>query len=336
MIGDEEKRRTFIEIEDTGPTVWEQFPIASWTVQGSTKRAFPVQSIDEYGGNRLVVRNRPYRPGAKLDDTGPMPKRWTVTVCFENSIEEVGLEENGETPLYPDVMNEILESFDLYHDEPGDLVLPTRGPVRARLETFRRVETQEDRDQATIVFTWIQDNEDNVDANSFQLPSVKANSRRIAEEVEEEMQEDAAWDTSLGDLKEFANNLEGLINAPFEFKQDFEQQAKIAMGAVDDVFTALSDATVDGRGKLNDPETHVAQRELGTMKDMVGRETVESRKARPVIVSVVFREQQSLMSIAAIYGQDYNELMEINSTIADPLNIPAGDVVKVFGDASTS
>ncbi|MCP4674342.1 MAG: hypothetical protein GY854_02255 [Deltaproteobacteria bacterium] len=334
-MADFEKRKDYREIEDPGPTVWEQLPVASWKVGGSAQLAFPVVSIDESGGNRIAIRERPYRPGAKLDDIGSVPKRWNLVALFENSIEEPGLEANGDKPLYPDVLNELLESFDLYHDEPGDLVIPTRGPVRARLGTYHRGEQNPERDSATLTLTFIQDNEDNVDAASFNLPSVKANSRRVAEEVEESAQEDGAWDTSLQDLKEYAAQLEGLINAPQEYKRDFEQQAKMVMSAVDRVFSAFSKQGKEGRDLFRDPETGATQRELNALKDMVGRETIEARRGRPQLVSVVFAEDQSLMSVAVMHGQSFDDLLEVNTQLDDPMHIPAGDIVRVFADAAT-
>src|SRR5689334_5238078 len=103
-------------------SIFENYPPCSWTVQGDTI-VFPVADIEEDGGNRIVRRRRPYRNGAKLDDTGSNEKVWRVTVVLENSIEEDGLDPNR--PLYPFVANALVSSFDLH--DTGDLVLSTRG-----------------------------------------------------------------------------------------------------------------------------------------------------------------------------------------------------------------
>jgi len=102
---------------------FEQYSVASWTVNNRTL-AFPAKVINDNGGNRIVQRERPFRDGAKLDDTGSRATVWAFEVLFENSIEESGLEINA-MPLYPDVINAIIESFKTH--ETGDLVVPTVG-----------------------------------------------------------------------------------------------------------------------------------------------------------------------------------------------------------------
>src|SRR5262245_15019791 len=105
---------------------FEDYEVCSWKVgQRSGTLKFPVSSIQESGGNRIVERNRPYRNGAKLDDVGSNATKWTIEAVFENSIMEgeKGLDQN--VLLYPNVLNAVLDSFRIHGT--GDLVIPTRG-----------------------------------------------------------------------------------------------------------------------------------------------------------------------------------------------------------------
>lgn len=329
-----EKRKDYREAPDTGPEVFEQYPVASWSI-GGQKIAFPVTRISETGGNRLAARKRPYRHGAKYDDIGADEHGWTLTIKFANDIDEPGLTEvNGDQALYPDVLNALLETFDLYHDEPGDLALPTRGPVRARLQSYNRDEEDTERDCAAVSLVFVEDNEDNVDAASFNLPSVKANSRRVAEEIAESSQEDGAWDGSISDLVEAAAQIEGLINAPQEYKRDLEAQSKVVLGAIRRVNAAFMQQNKEGRDLFLHPRTASTQMKLLQLEDMVGREMAEARRGRPQLVMVTYKSDRSLMSIAAELGQYYTDLLEVNTQLEDPMHIPAGEIVRVFSNGS--
>jgi len=330
-----QRMKNYRTVPDTGPEVFEQYEIASWKVGGSQKIAFPVISVDESGGNRLAARKRPYRHGAKFDDIGANETNWTLTAIFKNDLEEPGLTEiNGDTALYPDVLNNLIDTFRLYHDEPGDLVIPTRGKVRARLQSYSRGERHDERDFASVSLVFVEDNEDNVDAASFNLPSVKANSRRVAEEIEESAQEDGAWDTSLQDLMEYAAQIEGMINAPQEYKRDFESQAKLVIGAIRRVTSAFTQRGKEGRDLFSDPKTEATQRSLVSLEDMVGRELAEARRGRPQLIMVTYPNDRSLMSIGVELGQSYEDLVEVNTQLEDPMHIPAGELVRVFANGS--
>ncbi len=324
--------RTYREVEDT-ESVFSQYPIASWAV-GSQKFVFPVTAIQEDGGNRVVVRKRAYRDGAKLDDTGSNEKRWVLTAVFSASIIEPGLEENGDLPLYPDVLNALIDSFDTH--ETGDLVVPTRGPVRARIERYSRIEKVDEEDYAGLSLTFIEDNEDNVDARSFSQSSVNANARLLADETTFSAQSDGAWDGSLQDLNELAAQLEGLANAPGDILRDLDQQAGMVIGAANRATRAFSRSGVEGRDLFLDPDSSTTQRKLEQTKEIAGRTRIESRKGRPALVTVVFEEDQSLLNIAAMLNQNFADLLEVNSQLENPLHVPAGEIVRVFGNGASA
>jgi hypothetical protein len=207
---------------------FKEYGPATWTV-GGTKLGFPVFSIDEEGGNRIVLHERPRRDGAKLDDTGSKPRRFSFEAIFDNGLlalpdAELTLNDiNGGLQLYPDVLNAMCDSWD-FHDT-GDLFVPTRGKVRARAETYTRNESANIRNFARVRFTFVVDNEDSLDATAFTPPSVSASAISVAKVMEEEAEKSGAWDGSIADLMEFANNIEGLANAPGDFLADVEAQA---------------------------------------------------------------------------------------------------------------
>jgi hypothetical protein len=67
-----------VATSDDPTAIFEQYPVASFAVRGDPIY-FAVESIEEDGGNRIVRRRRPYRDGAKLDDTGSNEKVFTLT-----------------------------------------------------------------------------------------------------------------------------------------------------------------------------------------------------------------------------------------------------------------
>ena len=301
--------------------IFEQYPAASWEVGSSRgKIVFPVCDIQESGGNRIVERERPYRDGAKLDDIGRKAIRWTVVAKFENSIQEEGL---STTPLYPTVLNNLLSTFDVH--ATGDLTLPTRGKVRARAESYQRKETTGDRDYATVTLVFCEDNEDSVDAQTFESPSVNASARRITEQAEFDAESGGFGGTSMADLREFGSQLEGLANAPGETLNDLDTQASIVVGTVNRTTRSFSRAD----DQFSDPENSRTQRKLEQTKDLAGRSRRSPRAGRPRIVSFKLLNGTSLFNIAAQLRQPAKDIIDINPTL-NPLFVPAGTVVRVF------
>jgi prophage DNA circulation protein len=315
--------------------IFEQYPSASWSVAGQ-QVAFPVIEIDEGGGNRIIFHERPYRDFDKLDDTGAESPEWTLTAIFDNGLQtlpsqEPGLSEvNGGKRLYPDVLNEMIRMF--REHETGDLVVPTVGPVRARAVNYRRVERNAKRDHAEVKFIFKLDNEDRVDAAAFQLPSVSSNAQSIAEAAEFAEQSEDMWDGSLADLNELSAELEGIANAPGDFKQDLESQAHIVQGAVDRAVSAWSDALTDGRDVLLDADGEKVERKLQAQKELAGQATSKAASGRPATLTRVYENTLSILQVAVLEQQDAATLMTINPQIADMLAIPAGTGVRILAD----
>lgn len=306
-------------------TIFEQYPVASWKVGQLPSLKFPTCGIQESGGNRIVERERPYRDGSKLDDTGSKAKRWSVRVLFENSIEEEGLDTNK--VLYPDVLNEMIASFDIH--ETGDLTLPTRGTVRARAETYSRDETEDDRDGSVVVFTFVEDNEDNVGAQQFEQLNINASAKRLAEQTVFSATSEGMWSTSLADLNEFASDLEAFANFPGDVVADVDNQASVVVGAGNRVGRAFSREDEENRALLNDPELSQTQRKLEETKDIAGRSRGESYRGLPRPIPYFVVGDTDLFAIASQLRQSPIDLMSINPNV-DPLYVPARSVVLVL------
>lgn len=309
--------------------VFEDYEICSWSVgsNGGTI-AFPVCAISESGGNRIVERNRPYRDGAKLDDIGSKAYRWTVDAVFENSIAEPGLPDG--IVLYPTTLNELLDSFRTHGT--GDLMLPTRGKVRARVESWSRTESEQDRDLAKLQVVFVEDNEDNVDAQSFQLPTVNASAKRVTETAEFDAQSEGMYSNDLADLRESGAQLQAAANAPGDTLQDLDNQAAIVTETANSVgrtFSRAPGTATDGSNLLTDPESSRTQRKLEQTKDMAGRSRSQSGAGRPRKVPYKVERGASIFAVAANINQPAKDLIDINPGI-DPLFIPAGTVIQVF------
>lgn len=201
------------------PEIFEQYQVCTWAVAGR-KMAIPLEAIRERGGNRLVVLERPYREGAKLDDTGAVAKVYELTVAIFNGNTEEGVGES----IYPDLANEIVASFDQH--ETGTLTLPTVGPKRCRAQSYERGEKPDERDTAYLQLVFMEDNEDSITSSSFLAPSARSVSRTLSEQTTFSLSAAGAFGADTASLTDFAASLETLMNAPGEFVGDIETTGK--------------------------------------------------------------------------------------------------------------
>jgi prophage DNA circulation protein len=305
--------------------IFEQSTPCSFTVRG-LKTAFAVTSIKESGGNRIVRRQRPYRDGAKLDDTGSKEKVWVLDAVFENSIDEPGIEQVPHP--YPYALNQLLASFD--NHETGDLELPTRGKIRCRGESYDRTESNEERDCARVSLTFVQDNEDNVDASSFQTPSSRATVRRDADLAIDGLEGIGALSDLVESLGAAAQDLQDALAAPGELVQDVDQKAARVVRLVDNVERQFTVTDQAGRDLLNDPDAWATVRQLAMLKDRTAIAMDEKTSSLPRIVTVVFQTTRSLFDIATELAQDPQDLMNLNSRLENFLAIESGTIVRVF------
>lgn len=310
--------------------VFEQYPAAYWEVDGKPRIYFPVDSIDEEIENRLIERERPYRDGAKIDDTGSKAKRWTLTSLFENSQDEPGLD-NGGMALYPDALNALAESFDVH--ECGDLMLPTRGKRRARAKTMSRREEIEPRDGAKVTMVFVEDNEDALTPGKISPPSVHASARKVVGDTTFDAQSSGAWNGSLADLNEFMSELEALANAPDTYAGELQEMARKTRKTAEKAMELLSKAGDEATNLLLDPANSSLGRGLLKVADTAAGVEGDAANApdRPRTASRSWETERTLASIAAELGQSFDDLMEINlGRIENPNKIEPGTVVRVF------
>jgi len=305
--------------------IWEAEAPGSWKVPNKPKIVFPVQSVRPSGGLRLQKRERPYRPGAKLDTTGPQARTYSVVIPIENSIDEPGISQ----PIYPETLDTLIDALE--SDDTGDLILPMRGTIRAKCETWDFEESPENQDAAILNVTWVEDNEDDVDQQAFESKTANANARRLAEVTEFDEQREGVWDGSIAQLNEFVSEIEGIANMPGQTAQDIITRLRIIRRQARRLETVFSDEAQDSRALLLEPDRHTVIRKLREIQDLAGRQEAESLKGRPRTVEYVVNRDRSLQSIANELGQSYEDLVELNQwRIEDPLLVEEASVIRVF------
>lgn len=315
--------------------LFENYPVASWQVGDSPLICFPIDGELAHDiGNRLVRQERPHRPGAKLDSTGPAPDEFNLVALFNNTIREPGLEQNTR-PLYPFMLRELVASFRI--QQTGTLTLPTIGAVRCRAEKCRRSELVAERDQAKLALTFVADNEESIAQATFALPSARATvSKQASQTVFSIEREGGVVDDDVFELKTRATDIESLLLAPGRTLADLESQARSLRGSLRrqrQTQATFADALADlGIGGTNEPRGSEFHRNSSRLEDILAKAADEKFASRPRIKTfVVDVEHTSLFEIAARFKQDPVDLLDLNGErVADPFYLEQGDVVRVF------
>lgn len=307
--------------------IFELYPVCTWQVPGFAAISFPVENISEDGGNRLVPRERARRDGAKHDDTGSRAKRYTLRCSFHTGSEEPDVP-NVEL-LYPDILNELMRSFDVH--EVGTLTLPTKGIRRCRAESYSRVEDMGERDAASVTLTFVEDNEDGTTSASFSAPSARSLAKNVAQEATASLDSMGCDATDFGtSLNEMAAAIETLAGAPSEFVADIVTQAAQVRSATARIQESFSGGE-DGQGALLlDPIGSRVYRALATFADTASRAAGEKLAGEPRLTSVRYGYQVSLFQVAADYAQDFVKLQAANPQVGDPFAIPARTPINVY------
>lgn len=312
---------------DAVPEVFGQYPVASWTVADAAIVRFPVDGISETGGNRLVRHERPYRDGAKLDDTGSTARVFRLQAVFDNSIEEPDIP--TDPPLYPAVLNALLESFRKH--ETGDLVVPTRGKVRARAESYDRQEAFGERDAARVTLTWVEDNEDTVDAASLGEPTVRASALRLSEQVTYTSESDGMEDENLNSLSDTASELQGLMAAPGETVETIEATTRRNRRAIQATIESGETLGRQVGGLFSSPKGSTGTRQLRKLQDRQAQAADERTRGKPRLVPYTVRNTISIFAVSVLLKQSAEALLEANAgRLPDPLQIQAGTTIRVF------
>jgi prophage DNA circulation protein len=307
-------------------TVFRQYPTASWTAKGKRRITFAIESIQESGGNRLVPHERARRNGAKYDDTGSSPRTFSITSPFY-----VGCEDPGVDPVnyYPRDLNDLIDSFRVH--EVGDLVLPPRGPIRARLQSYTRAETFAERDYASVAFVFVEDNEDGVLTSSFVAPSARSVASRYGEAVAFSLEQQGIPSTDFGvAIATLAAEIEDLAGQPFEYMQDLKTKATQVKAANDRILNAFGGGREDAGILLLDPVSAHVHRQIATLTDTTARVVAEKISALPRLKVVRFKQPVGMPQVAAKFSQDLGQLLAANPQIGNAFAIPAGTPVNVY------
>jgi prophage DNA circulation protein len=296
-----------------------------WEVTGY-RIPIPVKKVSARLGNRIIQRARQNRDGAKLDDTGMVPTTYTLEVDFYNGCSEEGMPSDD---MYPGLPNYLEKSLKVH--ETGNLYLPRHGKRRCRLETIESVETFEERDMAATVLTFIEDNEDNLTANSFTAPSARSVARRLAEMTTFSAEQNGVSLSDAGaGISELASEVESLINSPFEYLGDLQAQAHKVRALCERLEDVHASRRTQVGELLAQPPGARAVRGLIELRDKAARVVDEKQSAMPRLISYVVPSQRSIFDIASQFDQDPTLLIAANPKLGDPLAIPPRTVVNVF------
>lgn len=312
---------------------WDELGPISIQADGQPRPILVIgRDVSEEGGNRLAPRARPFRPGAKLDTTGPTEDTIVLQLYFHRDVVEEDVD-NG-MPMWPDALEALIRDH-FKSDRTLTLHLPWKRNLRVKAERWTRVaNADEDRGGEKLTVTFKTDNEDELDREAVVGVSVTGNVSRVVEEAQFDAQSEGAWDGSLADLTQLSAELVGWINAPREYAADVAQAANRVTRAVERVFRALSSTTgevVPGRNKLDEPEGFPLRIRLLELLDLAAASEAEARKASRRIRLYIPQRDTDIWSVAVELGQSAEELMEIND-FEDPAFLEAGVGIRVFAE----
>jgi hypothetical protein len=306
---------------------WLELGPTTYQADGFTQLQFPARLVGEDGGLRVVERVRPWQAGAKLDETGAMPDRFTIESVIHNDIIEQGLEG---VPVWPGLIEDLIEQFK--SGKTGTLNLPWKRGLRVKPETWsRRANADEHRGGESFVVNFKQDNEDNLDREAFERVSVKAGAARVVDEAIFSMESEGMSADPIGDLTELAANLVGLLNTPSDYAQAILTQAR-RLRRAGKILIGEYQAESEGRDQMNSPAGFAARLKLLELLELAARAESDAREFLPRTRSYIAPRRTDIWTIATELGQDARQLMAVNSAVEDFSNIEQGTAVQVFAE----
>lgn len=311
-------------------TEQEQYDVASWRVGDEPRIYFAVTALHDSQKNRIIEHERPYREGAKLDDMGSVARRWRMSIVWNATLAEKGLELNGK-PLFPDVLRDMQRIADSVH-KTGDLVVPGLGNVRARLETFDTAETEDELDTARTEATFIQDNEESLDRTLIRAPTARATTQRVADQTTFSAQAAGHWTDDLEDLSDFAAEVEGALQEPGRAINKVQTQVRRNRRAIERMIDAGHQTAQDVGGPLLEPANSEVERLAVLLLDRQASAADERQSSQPATVPFVIDvPRTSIFEVAARLNQDAADLLDLNdAVVADPLELHQGETILVY------
>lgn len=313
----------------TDVPVNDRLPVASWKVGNAEEIRFPALTISDTMRNRIVAHERPYREGAKLDDTGAAVREFSILAQFSNDIREPGIEENS-APLYPDMLDALQRSFGIH--ETGDLTLPTQGRVRCRAVSLQRNDGPDNVDAPTVQLIFHQDNEDALDRALVEGASVKGSLPRLAEQTVFSAQADGGWDEALASLEAAVADVDNALAAPGRATNEVEALARRNRRLIRRVRDQQTRLGEEAARPFVDPSGSFTERHLVLLSDVHAGAAVErAASLPPTRAFVVDVAETSLFELAARFNQDVANLLDLNDAkVADPMLLRRGETIRVF------
>ncbi len=302
---------------------------ASFEVAGFPRCHFVLLDFSETEGVRLAPRERPFRPGAKLDSTGTTARTFAFTALFSNDIQEQGVTDQG-SPLYPDRLDELTALFRT--TLTGTLNTPRVRGLRAKATNWTRSGSSEQhRGGELLTGTFTEDNEDSVDREAIVKPSARATLSRKVEEAQFDAEAEGIWDGNLASLTQLTSELIGLANTPGEYLGQVEQAGARVSRCVDEVRRNF-ETDSDGRGQFWDPLSFPVRMRLLEVEDLSASAAEEARRRNETLVRYLSERTTTIWRIATDKKQSAERLMEVNPQVEDFAAIPPRTPVWVFSE----
>jgi hypothetical protein len=304
--------------------IWENALPASFEVDGFDPVIFPVwQNLEGTEGLRAVKREVPWVDGVQIDETGLTGGAWSVIAPFANAFQnEDGM---GEEPaLYPTRLEMLLVLFRT--KKTGTLHLPWQRNIRCKATSWRRGASSDMLDGEVLNVAFDTDNENKLDQAKAQGLAASS-ARQLVIQAQFDAERNGAWNGSWEELTRFTSQLEALMNAPSEYRQDVAQRAGRVADCCDRLLSTFSSSD-PGRDAFLKPAAAPAVRALVALREVAEGAEAEARQGRPQIVTRTVQRATTIWEFAIAAGTDPYELLQLNPQIMDPNNIPPGTQIK--------
>ena len=311
---------------------FDKWPTMTWVVGGKT-HLVPAVSVKRTHGNRLAAHKRPYRKGARHDNTGADPASWEIALIAGATAHT--FDPRIPADYYPDGYVALLDSFDL--EETGTLLTPL-GERRCKASNGMASWGRADAgvDAVAITLTFVEDNEDDTDLGSFSLATARtAGPGQVDTFLGFAAQSGAGAGDFFESLTAAARDLQALANYPGEAIGEMVTRIQIITTSVADVVDAFASApegAVEEMGALlQDPLAGPALRKLEEFLDTACRAAEDEARRRGKARTVrTYDRDVSIYDVAEVLEQDCVDLMAINTAIHDFFLIPRATPIQVF------
>ncbi len=289
---------------------WGDYEPCSFEAEGYGKIRVMLKSLVQAGGQRLVARARPFRPGVKYDTTGPTDDTYEVEMLFTNDLEEPGVTDDGGAPMWPDRLEDILKML------KSGLTMTFNSPfergLRVKCHPWRRSANAEDnRGGELLTCTLLSDNEDNVDREALVRPSVRSGMSRRVEEAQFEAESQGVWDGSLADLTRFTSDLIATANSPGQAMSQVAAAGATVARCIEMVRQNFSSGG-DGHDQFSEPESFLLRMQLLEVDEQSSRAEEEARESKPKTRYHYPTRTTTIWKIAASLKQSSQLLIDLN------------------------